>query len=358
MKDKSAIAEGGDRTPKSAALSRLAGVVQGISNIRTARLPLLAGATALAIIGIGAYIFLAPHGAATKKVETSELSGRSLARNDGSTPIAVPRKEFASPLDPMPIGSISRGLDPAPKSGDLAASIPSETPKSLRDAVVASDPSAQYELAMRLTEGRGVAKDLAAAAKLFERAAEKGLAPAQYRVAVAYEKGFGVARDVALAKAWYLKAAAAGNARAMHNLGVLAADSSSGKADFSSASDWFAKAAKFGVKDSQFNLGVLFARGLGVERDLGQSWMWLSAAAQQGDSDAAKKRDELEAKLDPAAKAAAQSAFTAFKPAIPTAAANEVPVPDGGWDGQKTASPLPGPAPAVPARNKASSAAL
>ena len=38
---------------------------------------------------------------------------------------------------------------------------------------------------------------------------------------------------------------------------------------------------------------------LGVGQDLRQSWMWFSLAAQQGDADAAKKRDEVAAKMDP-----------------------------------------------------------
>ena len=70
------------------------------------------------------------------------------------------------------------------------------------------------------------------------------------------------------------------------------------KPDYVEAAKWFRKAGDLGVRDSQFNLAILYARGLGVEQDLRQSWLWFSLAAQQGDADAAKKRDEVAAKMD------------------------------------------------------------
>ena len=51
------------------------------------------------------------------------------------------------------------------------------------------------------------------------------------------------------------------------------------------------------MRDSQYNLAVLYARGMGVTQDLAQSYAWFSAAAAQGDEDAAKKRDDVGAKL-------------------------------------------------------------
>ena len=89
---------------------------------------------------------------------------------------------------------------------------------------------------------------------------------------------------------------------------------------------------EFGVRDSQYNLAILYARGLGVGQDLRQSWMWFSLAAQQGDADAAKKRDEVAAKMDPVSLADAAEALAKFKPLKPDPAANEVTAPPGGWD--------------------------
>ena len=205
----------------------------------------------------------------------------------------------------------------------------------MRDAVAAGQPNAQYELAMRLFEGRGLSKDQVAAARWFERAASLGLAPAQYRLGSMYEKGIGVPADPAAAKRWYLKAAEAGNARAAHNLAVMNADpGGGGEPNYVEAAKWFRKAAELGVRDSQYNLGILYARGLGVEKDLRQSFLWFALAAQQGDTDAGKKRDEIAGQMDPAMLASAVEALMKFKAAKPDPAANDVAAPPGGWDGK------------------------
>ena len=125
----------------------------------------------------------------------------------------------------------------------------------------------------------------------------------------------------------------------MHNLAVLIAeDPRDGKPDYAEAAHWFRKAAEFGVRDSQFNLGVLYGRGLGVPQDLGQSWMWFSLAARQGDADAAGKRDEVAAKMDANALAAASKALADFKTQTPSPEANETPAPAGGPDPYKRAA--------------------
>ena len=239
--------------------------------------------------------------------------------------------------------------DSGPSASELMAAIPPGISASLRDAMAAGQPNAQYELAMRLFEGRGLPKDQPAAARWFERAASLGLAPAQYRLGSMYEKGIGVARDPAAAKRWYLKAAEAGNARAAHNLAVMSAEPGEGAPNYPEAVKWFRKAAELGVRDSQYNLAILYARGLGVEKDLGQSWLWFSLAAQQGDADAAKKRDEIAAEMDPASLASAVEALMKFKALKPDPAANEVAAPPGGWDA-KTGSPLARPIAAPPTR--------
>jgi localization factor PodJL len=229
----------------------------------------------------------------------------------------------------------------APLPNDVLTTIPPEISQPLRDALAAGAPGAEYELALRLFEGRGAPKDQQAAVVWFQRAASHGLAPAQYRLGALYDKGIGAARDPAAAKRWYLKAAEAGNARAAHNLAVINAEPPVGeKPDYVEAAKWFRKAGDLGVRDSQFNLAILYARGLGVEQDLRQSWLWFSLAAQQGDADAGKKRDEVAAKMDPASLAAAADALATFKPVKQDPAANEVAAPPGGWDATPGSSSL------------------
>ena len=247
-----------------------------------------------------------------------------------ATPMSAPSPKPSSPPPASP---------PAAKvSGDLIAAIPDGAPDALRAAAIAGDAGAETELAVRFFEGRTAPRDPKLASRWFELAANRGLPYAQYRLAALYEKGVGAAKDLPLARVWYQKAADAGNARAMHNLAVLnAQDAGAGKPDYGLAATGFRGAAELGLRDSQFNLGVLYGRELGVPQDYGQSWMWFSLAAQQGDADAAKKRDEVAARMDAKALAAAAKMLTDFKLKTPLPSANEIPAPLGGWDAKSVA---------------------
>ncbi|GJE16512.1 tetratricopeptide repeat protein [Methylobacterium marchantiae] len=199
----------------------------------------------------------------------------------------------------------------------------------LRKAAIEGDGASVYDLASRAADGRGMPRDFAVAAKLFEALAEAGYAPAQYKLGGLYEKGSGVVRDLAQAKLWYGRAAEQGHARSMHNIAVIYAEnpSANGKPDYTTASQWFRRGAEYGMRDSQYNLAVLYARGLGLQQDLVQSYLWFSAAAAQGDDDAGKKRDDVAAKLSPRDLATAQALSSAFKANVPVPAVNEPPAP-------------------------------
>ena len=221
--------------------------------------------------------------------------------------------------------ALPRVTDMASLSHDLAG-IPAGA-GSLRQAALEGDGAAIYELASRSVDGRGLPRDTALAAKLFDRLAGAGYAPAQYRLGSQYEKGLGLVRDQEKARLWYGRAAMQGHVRAMHNLAVMQAESGAagGKPDYTSAATWFRKAAEYGVRDSQYNLAVLQARGLGVTQDLSQAYGWFAAAAAQGDDDAGRKRDEVASKLAPKDLAAARSAAEAWKARIPDPLVNDPP---------------------------------
>jgi localization factor PodJL len=208
----------------------------------------------------------------------------------------------------------------------------------LRSAAMAGDGAAAYAVAVRFAEGRGVPVNLEEAARWYDRAASKGLAPAQFRYASMLEKGQGVKKDLAQARRLYLAAAAQENGKAMHNLAVLYAEGIEGKPDYGTAALWFRKAAQRGIADSQYNLGVLCARGLGTEKSFDEAYKWFALAAAQGDREAAKKRDEIASHLDAQALAAAQQTVKSFAPTAQPQDANVVAEPPGGWD-RTTAGP-------------------
>ncbi len=300
-------------------------VVKLSSAIQDRKRPLLLGLAAL-MLAIGAYqvarmggeggLSLAP---ALKQQEAKAPA--KAVRPTPSPEMALGPKRAPTPtmaaqpnIDPTPTGTIET---PSPSSGDAVAAI--------KRLALQGDPAAQYDLGARLAEGRGAPRDAKAAAQWFEKAAESGLAPAQYRLGSLYEKGVGVDRDYGRARLWYERAAEAGNARAMHNYAVLLAEGGDGKPDYAAAAEWFRRAAEYGVRDSQFNLAILYARGLGVSRNLQQSYAWFAAAADQGDDDAARKRDEIGARLDSKELAAAKALAAALRIKTPAPEANDAP---------------------------------
>lgn len=266
-------------------------------------------------------------------------AGASKSSGPATPPRIITPRADSAPVDHLPVGSISAAPAAAPA---LDAST------IIKARAELGDPGAQYEYGVRLLEGRGYARDPKLAAQWFEKAAAQGLAPAQYRLGSMYEKGVGLERDFARARQLYRTAADAGNARAMHNLAVLYAEGGEeGRPDYPAAAEWFGKAAEYGLRDSQYNLAILYARGLGVGQNLVQSYVWFAAAAAQGDADAAKKRDDVGARLDSKDLASAEARASSFRAKTPLPAANDVEPPTGGWEnaapGANVPSPLPVP---------------
>jgi localization factor PodJL len=282
----------------------------------------------------------------------------ALAPPSGNTPIATaPPYILSTPAMPSLLsppmlgthndvtGSISRQANspaatPKQPSAQLADRLPSEIGGAhLRSAAVAGDPAAAYEIGVRFAEGHGVPANLEEAARWYERAAAKGLAPAQFRYASLLEKGQGVRKDLAQARRLYLAAASKGNGKAMHNLAVLYAEGIDGKPDYNTAVQWFRKAAQRGIADSQYNLGVLCARGLGTAKSYPEAYKWFALAADQGDKESARKRDDLAAHMDAAALAGAEAEVKNFVAEPQPEQANVVPAPPGGWDHANGAPP-------------------
>jgi localization factor PodJL len=308
----------------------------------------------------------APDGPAAPgpKIPAATAPGRQslIVPAEGPTSVAVPG-ELAAPAA-MPAekkditGSISRPATALPAAPVASASepatavlpraagapsldkLPAAIAGPLRAAAAKGDAAAEYEIAQRYAEGRGLTQNLAEAADWFDRAAKQGLAPAQFRLGGFYEKGFGVKKDLEAARRLYSAAAEAGNAKAMHNLAVLYAEGIDGKPDYQNAAKWFRKAADFGLTDSQYNLGILYGRGIGMEPKPAEAYKWFALAARDGDKESAAKRDEMGNRLDPQSLAAAKLAVQSWSPIEQPEGASQPAVPPGGWDG--VAAPPPG----------------
>jgi len=297
------------------------------------RRPLLFG-LALLILAAGAAQILSGDGSqdtASAPVPVAQVVEAQAPAQDrgGASPVSAPASQdearifAASSLADIPF-TPSKTFIVEPST---LREIPPLVPVSLREAALSGDAAAIYEIAARIAEGRGLPPDPALAAHFYERAAQAGFAPAQERFAMLLEKGIGLPRDVKLAATWYERAAQGGNVRAMHNLATLLASGVNGKVDYESALRWYSEAAEAGLRDSQFNLGVLFARGIGTRPDLAQAFKWFAIAAAQSDAEAAKKRDEIAAKLSPADLAAAKEVVERWRPRAIDPSANETVAP-------------------------------
>jgi localization factor PodJL len=298
-------------------------------------------------------------GARPRTEAPTDPSGKTAPPAGRDVTGSIPLPPAAPVARAAPTASVASATAAAPAIPSITASTP-EPPLGadqslvglggarLRTAAAKGDPAAAYEVAMRYVAGRGIPQNFAEAARWFERAAKHGIAPAQFRLGTLYEKGQGVRKDLDKAQRLYLAAAEKGHAKAMHNLAVLYAEGYDGKPDYRSAAQWFRTAANYGVADSQYNLGILYARGIGVSQNLAESYKWFALAARGGDKEAAKKRDDVAARLDPQSLKAARTAVQTWVAEPQPATATTVKTPPGGWD--HSAAPAK---PLKPARGRA-----
>jgi localization factor PodJL len=248
---------------------------------------------------------------------------------------SLPRSAAVStaPLPPLAAAPTNPPIANAPGTEAAANILPSTIGgPALRAAAMAGDTAAEFEIAIRFAEGRGVPANERQAAHWLELAAKQGSAPAQFRLGGYYEKGIGVKKDLTAARDLYLAAAAKGNGKAMHNLAVLYAEGINGRSDYRTAVLWFRKAADRGITDSQYNLAILCARGTGEPQNYAEAYKWFALAAKQGDLEAARKRDEIASELDEKTLAAADSVVRNWKPEPQPDDAMRVKTPPGGWD--------------------------
>ncbi|MGE3246082.1 MAG: hypothetical protein AB7J19_07100, partial [Beijerinckiaceae bacterium] len=262
----------------------------------------------------------APAAPLTSPAPTGGQNGAALQNGFSKTSNSAPAmNRFVKPTDKTPVATI----DATAKAGHPGT--------DLNVAAASGHAGAQYELAIRLIDGRSMPRDTKRGFDLMKKAADQGLPVAQYRLASMYEKGIGTEKDAKTALKLYEQAGNAGNVRAMHNYAVLAAEGAEGKPDYADAARWFQKAAEYGVRDSQYNLAILYARGLGISRNLIESYKWFDVAARQGDKDAATKRDQVAGRLAAGELAKAKQAATDFRPKVKREIANAVAAPPGGW---------------------------
>jgi len=118
-------------------------------------------------------------------------------------------------------------------------------------------------------------------AKLIKLAKE-GHLKAQYEVAMMLNNGIGVAKDKEEAWSWFTRAAKAGNVDAQVELGAHYEAGVDGQPNGIMAAQWWKTAAKNGSGVAAFNLGTMYRSGRVTARDLVRAYAWFMVAEDLG----------------------------------------------------------------------------
>jgi len=128
------------------------------------------------------------------------------------------------------------------------------------------DAKSQIDLAIRLRDGKGIAKDDDAAMQWAHKAADAGNADALDFVGFAYLRGAVVKRNPAIAIA-YFKAAADHSAQAAFNLGQCYFGAQGTEQDCTKALAWWKTAAERGHGRAAANAAMAYHSGEGIPAD-------------------------------------------------------------------------------------------
>lgn len=162
-----------------------------------------------------------------------------------------------------------------------------------RKAADKGSTSAMVELGVAHATGAGVAKDEAAAAKLFERAAQGGNPRGVSNLAALSGKGGASSADPVRSRSLLAKAAET-NAEAQFQLGLMLQDGIGGPKDDAGARNLFQKAAGQDHPGALERMGAFSKEGRGGPQDTGAAKTYYEKAAALGNDDAkaALKRAE------------------------------------------------------------------
>ena len=146
-----------------------------------------------------------------------------------------------------------------------------KTVELLRRGAAADYAPAQYALGCLYEAGFDdiIKPDEAVSIEWYKKAAENGNPSAQYEMGLVYSRGKGVPEDEEKAAEWFKKAAQYGHPNAMCELGEMAYFAKD--PDFAEAFRWFTNAADSGSSLGTTMLGLMYDLGQHVQQDCGKA---------------------------------------------------------------------------------------
>jgi tetratricopeptide (TPR) repeat protein len=198
----------------------------------------------------------------------------------------------------------------------LATDVPMTKMNTLRQKAENGDPHAQFDLAVKLRDGKGVSKSDSEALRWAHQSADLGNADAMDFIGLAYLRGAVVERNTEIAFG-YFKAAANESVQAAFNLGQCYYGAQGTEQDCAKGLEWWEKAAAKGHGRAAAAAAMAFHAGEGVPRDPSKARSLTERAAdlgnagglvflgelqfQAGDVEAAKESWTKASKLQPTA---------------------------------------------------------
>jgi len=236
-----------------------------------------------AALGTVAWLMLPPEISSSRalfEAEATPASADAITVPETASPPEVTIADFGQPKAPSETTTASTDKDKG-KGKDASPADWTALPiDEVRERANAEDVAAMEELARRLVQGIGVAKDQQAAAGWLMRAADRGSAQSAFNVGVMYERGFVVERDSTKAIEWYRKAAEADVPMAKHNLALLLRDGKGAPRNGKEAVELLRSAARQGMAASMFTLGDIYERGDEGLKDPAIAMAWFAIAAE------------------------------------------------------------------------------
>ncbi|MBI2740031.1 MAG: SEL1-like repeat protein [Rhodospirillales bacterium] len=234
-----------------------------------------------AAVGTVGWLMLPPEISSSRalfEAEATPAPADTITIPESDSPPEVTVADFGQAQVQAPAAATA---EPAVKDKDVSladwAALPID---EVRERANAEDVAAMEELARRLVQGIGVAKDQQAAAGWLLRAAQRGSVQSAFNVGVMYERGFVVERDSTKAIEWYRKAAEAGVPMAKHNLALLLRDGKGAPRNGKEAVELLRSAARQGMAASMFTLGDIYERGDEGLKDPAIALAWFAITAE------------------------------------------------------------------------------
>jgi uncharacterized protein len=190
----------------------------------------------------------------------------SIAVGLGLLSLAIPVSAYAQSADLVLCDRIAADPSDPDKPTDVkgtAEIAPSDIPTAIKFCKTASTSSrrALYELGRAYAANRQMVEAIGA----WRKAADKGSTAAMVELGVLLGTGTGVAKDEAAARKLFERAAEAGNPRGVTNLAALSAGGA--PSDPTKARAMLAKAAEANSAEAQYQLGLMTANGIGGPKD-------------------------------------------------------------------------------------------